>query len=41
MVGLPGKKPHLLTDLPALSETITHAYFSHTASTRHLAQAEG
>lgn len=32
---------HLLTELPALSETITHAYLSHTEPTRHLAQAEG
>jgi len=30
----------LLTNLPALSETITHAYLSHTEPTRHLAQAE-
>ena len=31
---------HLLTDLSALSETITHAYLSHTEPTRHLAQGE-
>jgi len=27
----------LLTDLPALSDTITHHYLSHVESSRHLA----
>jgi hypothetical protein len=31
----------LLTDLPALSDTITHHYLSHAEPTRHLAQREG
>lgn len=29
---------HLQTELPALSETISHAYLSHTEPTRHLAR---